>query len=80
MSNKKTQRIRVHPIINENNTRKMKFINNWYPVIIAFTALLYSVGLGLMGFKDDALYSAHWPGTILLFAIAIRQRRNTNQI
>lgn len=58
----------------------MKFINNWYPVIIAFTALLYSVGLGLMGFKDDALYSAHWPGTILLFAIAIRQRRNTNQI
>jgi len=26
---------------------------------------------------DEAQYSAHWPGTILLFAIAIRQRRNT---
>jgi hypothetical protein len=25
--------------------------------------------------KEEALYSAHWPGTILLFAIAIRQRR-----
>jgi hypothetical protein len=26
---------------------------------------------------EEAQYSAHWPGTILLFAIAIRQRRNT---
>jgi hypothetical protein len=25
----------------------------------------------------EAQYSAHWPGTILLFAIAIRQRRTT---
>jgi hypothetical protein len=56
----------------------MKFINNWYPVIIAFTALLYSVVLGLMGRTEEAQYSAHWPGTILLFAIAIRQRRITN--
>ena len=56
----------------------MKFINNWYPVIIAFAALLYSVVLGLMGRTEEAQYSAHWPGTILLFAIAIRQRRITN--
>tara|TARA_B100000900_G_C20324516_1_gene611627 strand:+ start:156 stop:353 length:198 start_codon:yes stop_codon:yes gene_type:complete len=56
-----------------------KFINNWYPVIIAFIALLYSVTLGLMGRTEEAQYSAHWPGTILLFAIAIRQRRITNQ-
>lgn len=56
----------------------MKFINNWYPVLIAFAALLYSVGLGLMGHTAEAQYSAHWPGTILLFAIAIRQRRITN--
>ena len=55
-----------------------KFINNWYPVIIAFIALLYSVTLGLMGRTEEAQYSAHWPGTILLFAIAIRQRRITN--
>ena len=54
------------------------FINNWYPVIIAFAALLYSVGMGLTGHAEQAQYSAHWPGTILLFAIAIRQRRLTN--
>ena len=55
---------------------KMKeIILKWYPVILAFICLLYSVGLGLSGKTDEAQYSAHWPGTILLFAIAIRQRR-----
>ena len=56
----------------------MNFINKWYPVIITFIALMYSVGLGLTGDTEAAQYSAHWPGTILLFAIAIRQRRLTN--
>ena len=56
----------------------MNFINKWYPIIIAFIALLYSVGLGLSGDPEGAQYSANWPGTILLFAIAIRQRRLTN--
>ncbi|MDA7558323.1 hypothetical protein N8768_04120 [Flavobacteriaceae bacterium] len=59
----------------------MKTINNfvlkWYPVILAFICLLYSVGLGLNGQTEQAQYSAHWPGTILLFAIAIRQRRKS---
>ena len=54
-----------------------KFFNTWYPVILAFMCLLYSVGYGLAGMTEEAQYSAHWPGTILLFAIAIRQRRNT---
>ena len=54
-----------------------KFILKWYPVILAFICLLYSVGLGLYGMKDEAEYSAHWPATILLFAIAIRQRRTS---
>jgi hypothetical protein len=39
--------------------------------------MLYSISLGLSGKYDEALYSAHWPGTILLFAIAIRQRRTS---
>ena len=51
------------------------FLKQWYPVILAFACLLYSVGLGLAGYTDEALYSAHWAGTILLFSIAIRQRR-----
>lgn len=54
----------------------MKFINTWYPVILAFICMLYSIGLGLSGQTAEAQYSAHWPGTILLFALAIRQRRN----
>ncbi|CAI8169661.1 MAG: Uncharacterised protein [Polaribacter sp. SA4-10] len=64
-------------------------ILKWYPVILAFLCLLYSVTYGLLGITAEAdssaqaewfaaaQYSAHWPGTILLFAIAIRQRRNT---
>ena len=56
----------------------MKFIYSWYPVLIAFVALIYSVSLGLAGDTEGAQYSAHWPGTILLFAIAIRQRRLSN--
>lgn len=52
-----------------------KIIEVYYPVILAFICLIYSVGLGLSGNLAEAQYTAHWPGTILLFAIAIRQRR-----
>ena len=56
--------------------KKIKqLLNVWYPIIIAFAAMLYSIGLGLLGHTEEAQYSAHWAGTILLFAIAIRQRR-----
>ena len=48
----------------------------YYPIILAFACMMYSVSLGLLGYTDEAQYSAHWPATILLFAIAIRQRRN----
>ena len=51
----------------------MKFIHKYYYIIIAFICLLYSVGLGLAGYTDEAVYSAHWPGTILLFSIALKQ-------
>ena len=64
----------------ENKLYKMnklpKFLTIYYPIILAFICLLYSVTLGLLGYTDEAQYSAHWPGTILLFAIAIRQRRS----
>ena len=52
-----------------------KFLNTYYPIIIAFVCMCYSIGLGLFGYTEEAQYSAHWAGTILLFAIAIRQRR-----
>ena len=52
-----------------------KIIEVYYPIILAFICLVYSVSLGLLGNTAEAQYTAHWPGTILLFAIAIRQRR-----
>ena len=51
------------------------FIQQWYHIILAFICLVYSVGLGMTGNLEEAQYSAHWPGTILLFAIAIHQRQ-----
>lgn len=54
-----------------------QFFTQWYPVILAFICMCYSIGLGLAGMTEEAQYSAHWPGTILLFAIAIRQRRRS---
>ncbi len=48
-------------------------------VVIAFVAMCYSIYMGLTGHKDEAQYSAHWPGTILLFAIAIEQMRRRNE-
>lgn len=53
----------------------IQFIQTYYPIILAFICLIYSVLLGLLGYTEEAQYSAHWPATILLFAIAIRQRR-----
>ena len=49
------------------------FLLDWNAVIIAFILMMYSVVLGLLGNTEEAQYSAHWPGTILLFSIAINQ-------
>ena len=65
------------PMAYENKQDKItimkKSILKWYPIGIAFICLLYSVGLGIYGNTAEAMYSAHWPGTILLFSIAINQ-------
>ena len=54
-----------------------KIVTTYYPIILAFICMMYSIYLGIMGRYEEAQYSAHWPGTILLFAIAIRQRRTS---
>ena len=67
------------PSAYEKNPKKEKMnrikehVIKWYPVGIAMICLTYSVGLGLLGYTEEAQYSAHWPGTILLFSIAINQ-------
>jgi len=43
----------------------------WMPVIIALIALLYSVSLGMRGYVTEALYSSHWPATLLVFYLVI---------
>lgn len=48
-------------------------------VFVAFLAMCYSIYMGLTGHKEEAQYSAHWPGTILLFAIAIEQMRRRTE-
>ena len=45
-------------------------VMKWYPIGIALICLMYSVGLGLFGYTQEAQYSAQWPGTLLLFTIA----------
>jgi hypothetical protein len=70
--------INMHSNILENKLKLIimkQLLNTWYPIIIAFICMCYSIGLGLFGYTEEAQYSAHWAGTILLFAIAIRQRR-----
>ena len=52
-----------------------KILEVYYPIILAFICLVYSVSLGLLGNTAEAQYTAHWPGTILIFAIVIRKRR-----
>ena len=54
-----------------------KFLSIYYPILLAFACMLYSIGLHIIGDPEGAQYTAHWPGTILLFAIAIRQRRKS---
>ena len=49
----------------------MKKVMKWMPVIIALIALLYSVSLGMMGYIKEALYSSHWPVTLLVFYLVI---------
>jgi len=49
----------------------MKKHIKWTPVAIALIALLYSVGLGINGHTEEALYSSHWPVTLLVFYLVV---------
>ena len=55
------------------NKRNKDLILKWNAIIIALICLLYSVGLGITGNTEEAQYSAHWSGTILLFSLAINK-------
>ena len=57
-------------------TKVKDFLLKWNAIFIAFILMMYSVVLGLSGNTEEAQYSAHWPGTILLFSLAINQAIN----
>ena len=57
-------------------TKIKDFLLKWNAIFIAFILMMYSVMLGLSGNTEEAQYSAHWPGTILLFSLAINQAIN----
>ncbi len=52
-------------------------VRKWSPILLAIVALLYSVTLGVMGYTDEAQFSSHWPGTLLLFYLVIDKINNT---
>lgn len=57
----------------------MKFLNTYYPVILAFLSFVYSVYLWFTGNELEGIYVGLWPITILAFSIAIRQRRKDDK-
>ena len=61
------------------NLQNMKFLEKYYPILLAFLSFLYSIYLWFSGQQLEGLYVGLWPVTILGFAIAIRQRRKDSK-
>ena len=57
----------------------MKFLEKYYPVILAFFSFLYSIYLWFTGNQLEGIYVGLWPVTILAFAFVIRQRRSDDK-
>ena len=57
----------------------MKFLEKYYPIILAFLSFLYSIFLWFSGNELEGIYVGLWPVTILAFSVAIRQRRRDDK-
>ena len=57
----------------------MKFLEKYYPIILAFLSFLYSIFLWFTGNELEGIYVGLWPVTILAFSVAIRQRRRDDK-
>lgn len=64
----------LHIILNNKNLI-MKFLEKYYPIILAFLSFLYSIFLWFSGDELEGIYVGLWPVTILAFSVALRQRR-----
>ena len=54
----------------------MKFLEKYYPVVLAFISFLLSVSLWFNGQKDAGMFVGIWVPSILSFAIFIRLVKN----
>jgi hypothetical protein len=50
----------------------MKFLDKYYPVILAFVSFLLSVSLWFNGQKDEGMFVGIWVPSILGFGIYFR--------
>lgn len=57
----------------------MKFLEKYYPIILAFLSFLYSIFLWSSGNELEGIYVGLWPVTILAFSVALRQRRRDDK-
>ena len=53
----------------------MRFLEKYYPIILAFFSFLYSVFLWFSGNELEGIFVGIWVPSILSLSIAIRQRR-----
>jgi hypothetical protein len=56
-----------------------RFLEKYYPILLAFFSFVYSVTLWFTGNELEGIYVGIWPITILGFAMAIRQRRRDDK-
>jgi hypothetical protein len=56
-----------------------RFLEKYYPILLAFFSFLYSVYLWFTDNQLEGIYVGLWPITILGFALAIRQRRRDDE-
>ena len=57
----------------------MKFLEKYYPIILAFLSFIYSIFLWFSGNELEGIYVGLWPVTILAFSVALRQRRRDDK-
>jgi len=57
----------------------MKFLEKYYPIILAILSFLYSIFLWFSGNELEGIYVGLWPVTILAFSVALRQRRRDDK-
>ncbi|HBB48155.1 MAG TPA: hypothetical protein DCZ44_00815 [Flavobacteriaceae bacterium] len=57
----------------------MNFLNKYYPLVLSFIAMLYSVILWFSGDKDAGLYVGLLPITILAFTLVFAQIQNQHK-